>query len=91
MMIESTAGSTFAGRLPRRGAVIIAFDPATMIDPDEFKKQNSELLANIQNSHALPNEAIRIPGVEAGKRKTASEADQTVAIPDALWEEIKGL
>jgi LDH2 family malate/lactate/ureidoglycolate dehydrogenase len=55
MMIESTAGSTFAGKLPRRGAVIMAFDPANVIDPEEFKKQNSELLANVQKSQALPN------------------------------------
>ena len=91
MMIESTAGSTFAGKLPRRGAAITAFDPANMVDPEEFKKENSELLAKIQKSRALPNEEIRIPGVEAGKRKAASEADETLDIPDELWEEIKGL
>jgi L-2-hydroxycarboxylate dehydrogenase (NAD+) len=91
MMIESTAGSTFAGKLPRRGGVIMAFDPANMVDPEEFKKQNSELLAKIQSSQALSGEEIRIPGVEAGKRKAASEASQTVDIPDELWEEIKGL
>jgi L-2-hydroxycarboxylate dehydrogenase (NAD+) len=91
MMIESTAGSTFAGKLPRRGAVILAFDPANMVDSEEFKKQNSELLANIQKSRALPDEEIRIPGVEAGKRKAASEASGTVDIPDELWEEIKSL
>lgn len=91
MMIESTAGSTFAGKLPRRGAVIIAFDPAAMVDPDEFKKQNSELLANIQKSRTLPDEEIRIPGVEAGKRKATSETNETVDLPEELWEEIKGL
>ncbi len=91
MMIESTAGSTFAGKLPRRGAVIIAFDPANMVDPEEFKKQNSELLADIQKSQTLPSEEIRIPGVEAGKRKAASEASGKVDIPDELWKEIKSL
>lgn len=91
MMIESTAGSTFAGKLPRRGAVIIAFDPANMVDPVEFKKQNSELLANIQKSRTLPNQEIRIPGVEAGKRKANSETKGMLDIPEELWEEIKGL
>lgn len=91
MMIESTAGSTFAGKLPRRGATIIVFDPASMVDPEEFKTQNSELLAKIQKSQALPNEEIRIPGVEAGKRKASSEANESVDITDELWEEIKGL
>jgi L-2-hydroxycarboxylate dehydrogenase (NAD+) len=91
MMIESTAGSTFAGKLPRRGGVIMAFDPANIVDIEEFKKQNSELLAKVKKSQALPGEEIRIPGVEAGKRKTASEANETVDIPDELWKEIKGL
>lgn len=91
MMIKSTAGSTFAGKLPRRGAVIIAFDPANMVDLEKFKKQNSELLADIQKSRTLHDEEVRIPGVEAGKRKAASEAKGTVDIPEELWEEIKGL
>lgn len=91
MMIESTAGSTFAGKLPRRGGVIMAFDPANMVDPEEFKKQNSELLAKIQSSHALPGEAVRIPGIEAGKQKSASEMSDTIDIPEELWKEIKDL
>lgn len=91
MMIESTAGNTFAGKLPRRGAVIIAVDPANMVDPEEFKKQNSELLASIQKSRALPGKEIRIPGVHAGKLQAANEASGTVEITDELWEEMRGL
>jgi L-2-hydroxycarboxylate dehydrogenase (NAD+) len=91
MMIESTAGNTFAGKLPRRGATIIALDPANMVDPEEFKKENSELLANIQKSRSLPGEEIRIPGVLAGKLKAASTASDTIDIPDELWEELKDL
>lgn len=86
-----SAKNAFGGKTPLRGAVIIAFDPANMVDPEEFKKQNSELLANIQKSQALPGGEIRIPGVEAGKRKAASEASETVDISDELWEEIRSL
>lgn len=81
MMIESTAGSTFAGKLPRRGAVIMAFDPANMVDPDEFKKENDKLLANIQKSQALPGENIRIPGAHASELKTASTDNSEKVIP----------
>jgi len=91
MMIENTAKNAFGGKTPLRGAVIIAFDPANMVDPEEFKKQNSELLTNIQKSQALPGKEIRVPGVEAFKRKAASEASGMVDISDELWEEIKGL
>jgi LDH2 family malate/lactate/ureidoglycolate dehydrogenase len=91
MMIESTAGSTFAGKLPRRGAMILAIDPANMVDPEEFKKENSALLENIQKSRALPGEEIRIPGLHAGKLQATNETSGTVEIPDELWEEIKSL
>src|SRR5688572_25857291 len=91
MVVKSDAKNSFNGKTPLRGAVIIAFDPATMVDPEDFKKQNGELLAYIQKSQALPGKQIRIPGVEAGKRKAASEANQTVDIPEKLWQEIKEL
>lgn len=91
MMIQSTAGSTFAGKLPRRGAVIIAMDPADMVDPEEFKRENSALLANIQKSQALPGDEIRIPGMHASELKAANIASDTVDIPDDLWEEIQDL
>ncbi len=91
MMLNSTAGSTFGGKMPRRGGMIFAVDPANMVDPEDFKRQNSELLANIQKSRPLPGEEIRIPGMHAGKLQAANEASGTVDIPDELWEEIKGL
>jgi LDH2 family malate/lactate/ureidoglycolate dehydrogenase len=91
MMIQSTAGSTFAGKLPRRGATIIAFDPATIADPEAFKRENSELLANIQKSQTLPGEEIRIPGMRAGRMKSASMAHDSIDIPDELWREIQEL
>jgi len=91
MVIKSTAKNAFGGKTPLRGATIIAFDPANMVDPEEFKKQNSELLADMQKSRTLPGEKIRIPGVEAGKRKAASVASGRLGIPDELWKEIRDL
>src|SRR6185295_15678136 len=46
MMIRSTSGSSFAGQLPRRGAVIMVLDPAIMVDPQEFRRQNDALLTH---------------------------------------------
>ncbi|HSX05418.1 MAG TPA: Ldh family oxidoreductase [Candidatus Saccharimonadales bacterium] len=91
MMLTSTAGSTFNGKIPNRGAVVTVYDPGVMIDPAEFKQRNSKLLADIQNSQALPGETIRIPGVHAGELQAARTKDDSLDIPDELWEEIRGL
>jgi L-2-hydroxycarboxylate dehydrogenase (NAD+) len=91
MMIESTSGSTFAGKLPRRGAVIIAFDPAVMVEPEVFKRENSELLAKIKKSQALDGEEIRIPGVHAGELKALRIANDEIELPDELWRGISEL
>jgi L-2-hydroxycarboxylate dehydrogenase (NAD+) len=91
MMIESTSGSTFAGKLPQRGAVIMAFDPAAMVDPELFKQQNTELLNNIQNSQPLAGQQIRIPGMHANDLQAERSAVGTIDIPAELWEEIKAL
>lgn len=91
MMIPSTSGRTFAGKLPRRGAVIVAFDPAATVDPTEFRERNTELLDAVQNSQALPNQEIRIPGVRASQLRAASITNNLLDIPDELWQEIKDL
>jgi L-2-hydroxycarboxylate dehydrogenase (NAD+) len=91
MMIKNSGKNAFGGKTPLRGAMIIAFDPAAMVEPEEFKDQNSAILTEIQKSQALPGEQIRVPGVEAGKRKAASEASGVVEISDRLWKEIKSL
>ena len=91
MMIDSTSGDTFDGHLPRRGAIVTAYDPATIVDPATFKQKNSELLARIYGSRPLPGEEIHIPGVSAGQRKAASLGANSIDIPEALWQEIKSL
>jgi LDH2 family malate/lactate/ureidoglycolate dehydrogenase len=91
MMIDSTSGSAFGGKLPKRGAVIIAFDPAVMVDPDEFKRQNSELLQAIQESQVLPGEEIRIPGLQAGRLRSSRLRADSIEIPDELWAELHAL
>ncbi len=91
MMIKNTGKNAFGGKTPLRGATVIVLDPANMVDPDEFKKQNSKLLASIQNSQALPGEKIRIPGVEASRRKAVNEASGTMEISNELWKEIESL
>lgn len=91
MIIKNTGKNAFGGKTPLRGATIIAFDPANMVDPEDFKKQNSSLLNDIQKSNALPDQEIRVPGVQAGRRKAGNQATGMVEIPEELWEEIKGL
>jgi L-2-hydroxycarboxylate dehydrogenase (NAD+) len=91
MMIDSTAGSTFAGKLPQRGATIIAIDPTVMVDLEQFKQENSSLLDKIQNSQPFPDEEIRIPGIHAGKLRAGYLTSNALDIPEELWEEIKEL
>ncbi len=91
MMLTSIAGSTFNGKIPNRGALVTVYDPGIMLDPAEFKRRNSKLLADIQESQALAGEEIRIPGIHAGELQAARTKEDSVDIPDELWEEIRGL
>lgn len=91
MMVESTAGSTFAGKLPVRGAFILVIDPGTMGDPSDFKQKNTMLIDAIKNSAPLPGQEIRIPGDHAAMLKAQYTKDDSIDIPDELWREIDKL
>lgn len=91
MMINSTAGNAFGQKQPERGGVIIVIDPSQTTGLDEFKKANSEFIANVKATRPRKGETIRIPGEQAASEKSAKMSNDAVEIPDELWEEIKNL
>ncbi len=91
MMIDSSSGNTFAGKIRERGALIYVIDPTQINDLDEFKKANSKLISDIEAGNHKPDEKIRIPGVKAGRSKAKKLAEDSIEIEDEIWKEISGL
>lgn len=91
MMVSSKAQNTFGNKLPERGAYILVTDPSQTSGAGTFVQENTALIKNIKATRAVPGQAIRIPGDSAKSRQATAEAEDSLELPDELWEEIKGL
>lgn len=92
MMLETNqGGSNFGVKLQERGGFILVIDPRQTTDLDTFKKANSELVEKIKATSKLSDEEIRIPGEQASKLQDEYLKNDSIDIPDELWEEIQAL
>lgn len=91
MMIASKAQNSFGNKLPDRGCYIIVIDPKQTSGGDAYAQGNSELIANIKKTRALPGQNIRIPGEQAAASQAEKLQDGVIEIPDELWQEISNL
>jgi len=91
MMIQSNAGSKFGQKMPERGGLIFAIDPAQTGDLEAFKTANSQFIADIKATRALDGETIRIPGEQASREQAAKLKADLIDIPDELWAEMQKL
>jgi len=92
MMVDTNqAGSNFGVKLQDRGGFILVIDPRQTTNLEEFKHANSEILTKIKATHPLSGQKIRIPGEQASQLEENSVKNNTVDIPEELWEEIKSL
>lgn len=66
-------------------------DPSQATGLDDFKKANSEFIANVKATRPRNGETIRIPGEQAASEKSAKLSEDTIELPDELWKEIKSL
>jgi L-2-hydroxycarboxylate dehydrogenase (NAD+) len=91
MMIESNSGSKFGQKMPERGAFILVIDPEQTTGLDAFKAANSEFIQKIKTTRPRKGEKIRIPGEQAGLDQATRLQEDSIDIPDELWEEIRKL
>jgi L-2-hydroxycarboxylate dehydrogenase (NAD+) len=92
MMLDTgTVGSNFGVKLEDRGGFILVIDPRQTTSFETFKKANSKLLKKIKATNKLPGQEIRIPGEEASKLENGYIKDDSIDIPEELWNEIKAL
>jgi L-2-hydroxycarboxylate dehydrogenase (NAD+) len=91
MMVSSKAQNNFGSKLPERGAYILVIDPSQTSGAGTFVKENAALIKNIKATRAVSGQTIRIPGDNASSRQVAAKAEDSLELPDELWEEIKGL
>lgn len=90
-MVESTAGSTFAGKLPVRGAMILVMDPGQTVGNSDFKSSSTDLLNKIRNSQPRKGEEVRIPGEHSAELKKKYLEEDSIDIPAELWDEIQAI
>lgn len=91
-MIEADPSNTsFGGKTPERGAVILVIDPEQTVGLEKFKQANEELIERIKSTRNRKNEQIRIPGEKAAAEMAAKQKNDLLEIPDELWAEIQSL
>ena len=88
MMIVGEANSSYGTKTPERGGVIIAIKADTIVGLEQFKTQNSEFIDRIEATRPLQGSEIRIPGKMAGELEKRAIENDTIDIPDELWNEI---
>ena len=88
-LLQNPDGSTSQKDL---GAFIIVIDPARMVDINEFKKQTSQLVADVESSEPMQGfTEVRAPGTRASahKKNDISRGKVSVGIDD--WKHLQAL
>jgi len=91
MLVENTAKNKFGQKTPKRGAFILAVDPAQTVGLDAFKQASTDYLQKIKGTRPRKGERIRIPGDEARAAQAAKLEVGSVELSDELWDEISKL
>lgn len=92
MMVKGDpSNNSFGGFTPKRGGMIMVIDPAQITSLEEFIGANSDLISKIKAARSRKGETIRIPGEQAASEKSAKLGNNSIEIPNELWEEISRL
>ena len=82
--IGDTSGPSQTGHL------VIALDPASFIEPDEFIRGVETTRERIHSLTPVQGDAVLLPGeLEYGRAQQA--ADAGIRVPDDVWESLRGL
>lgn len=71
------------------GTTIIAMDPALLVDPQEFKDQNTDLIKKLKKAKKKSGDTeVRLPGERAAAAYQASKDSGEVDIDDSILKEL---
>lgn len=74
------------------GSIFIAIDPAIFMPIDQFKKDISKLIDDIQNVKSMQTDtSVRAPGIQSGKYKRDMITKKIIEIDDRDWREFSDL